>query len=57
MIAVRRIGTGLAVSAVVLVGAGLGLMIVHRIVHDHGGTMTLYNREEGGAGVRIELPR
>jgi signal transduction histidine kinase len=37
-------------------GSGLGLVIAHRIVHDHGGTMVLYNREEGGAGVRIELP-
>ncbi len=37
-------------------GSGLGLVIAHRIVHDHGGTMTLFNRDEGGAGVRIELP-
>ncbi|UCD62673.1 MAG: HAMP domain-containing protein [Candidatus Zixiibacteriota bacterium] len=38
-------------------GSGLGLVICHRIVHDHGGTMELYNRSEGGAGVRIALPR
>jgi len=38
-------------------GSGLGLVICHRIVHDHGGTMTLYNKKEGGAGVKIEMPR
>ncbi|MDH3889478.1 MAG: ATP-binding protein [candidate division Zixibacteria bacterium] len=38
-------------------GAGLGLVICHRIVHDHGGTMELYNRPEGGGGVRITLPQ
>lgn len=38
-------------------GSGLGLVICHRIVHDHGGTMELYNRVEGGAGVRIRLPQ
>jgi nitrogen fixation/metabolism regulation signal transduction histidine kinase len=37
-------------------GSGLGLVICHRIVHDHGGTMELYNRREGGGGVRIRLP-
>ena len=37
-------------------GSGLGLVICHRIVHDHGGTMELYNRPEGGGGVRIRLP-
>ena len=38
-------------------GSGLGLVICHRIVHDHGGTMELYNRPEGGGGVSIKLPR
>lgn len=38
-------------------GSGLGLVICHRIVHDHGGTMELYNRPEGGGGVRIRLPQ
>ncbi|MFZ5979415.1 MAG: sensor histidine kinase [Candidatus Zixiibacteriota bacterium] len=38
-------------------GSGLGLVICHRIVHDHGGTMTLYNQKEGGAGVKITMPR
>ena len=38
-------------------GSGLGLVISHRIVYDHGGSMELYNREEGGAGVCIALPQ
>lgn len=38
-------------------GSGLGLVICHRIVHDHGGRMELYNRPEGGAGIRITLPQ
>ena len=38
-------------------GSGLGLVICHRIVHDHGGTMELYNRPSGGGGVRIRLPQ
>jgi len=37
-------------------GSGLGLVICHRLVHDHGGTMELYNRKQGGAGVKITLP-
>lgn len=37
-------------------GSGLGLVICHRIVHDHGGTMELYNSLEGGGGVGIRLP-
>ena len=37
-------------------GSGLGLVICHRIVHDHGGTMELYNKPSGGAAVRIHLP-
>jgi len=38
-------------------GSGLGLVICHRLVHDHGGTMELYNRTEGGGGVKIRLPQ
>ena len=38
-------------------GSGLGLVICQRIVHDHGGTMQLYNCPEGGAGVKIVLPQ
>ncbi|MEW5993581.1 MAG: ATP-binding protein, partial [Candidatus Zixiibacteriota bacterium] len=37
-------------------GSGLGLVICYRIVHDHGGAIELYNRKEGGAGVKIRLP-
>ncbi|UCD16769.1 MAG: ATP-binding protein [Candidatus Zixiibacteriota bacterium] len=37
-------------------GSGLGLVICQRIVHDHNGTITLYNRKEGGAVVEIALP-
>lgn len=37
-------------------GSGLGLVICQRIVYDHGGTITLYNRPEGGAGIRIIIP-
>ena len=37
-------------------GSGLGLVICQRIVFDHGGSIDLYNRNEGGAGVRITLP-
>ncbi|MBN1211332.1 MAG: HAMP domain-containing protein [candidate division Zixibacteria bacterium] len=37
-------------------GSGLGLVICHRLVHDLGGTMELYNRKQGGAGVKITLP-
>ena len=37
-------------------GSGLGLVICQRIVYDSGGTIELYNREEGGAGLIIDLP-
>jgi nitrogen fixation/metabolism regulation signal transduction histidine kinase len=37
-------------------GTGLGLVISQRIVHDHGGTIEIYNRKAGGAGVSITLP-
>ncbi len=38
-------------------GSGLGLVICHRIVHDHGGTIELRNRPDGGAEVLIVLPQ
>ena len=38
-------------------GSGLGLVICQRIAIDHGGTIELYNRNEGGAGVRVVLPQ
>jgi two-component system nitrogen regulation sensor histidine kinase NtrY len=37
-------------------GSGLGLIICRRIVFDSGGTIELYNRKEGGAGLIINLP-
>jgi len=36
-------------------GTGLGLAIVKRIVEDHGGSIAMGNRPEGGAWVRVEL--
>jgi len=37
-------------------GSGLGLVICQRIITDHGGEITLYNRPDRGAGVTIKLP-
>jgi PAS domain S-box-containing protein len=37
-------------------GTGLGLAIVQRIVGDHGGTVSVRNREQGGAIVELRLP-
>jgi len=37
-------------------GSGLGLVICQRIIFDHGGTIDIYNRSTGGAGVNIKLP-
>jgi signal transduction histidine kinase len=38
-------------------GTGLGLAIVQRMAQAHGGTVTLENRETGGARVVIRLPK
>jgi two-component system, OmpR family, osmolarity sensor histidine kinase EnvZ len=38
------------------VGAGLGLAIVERIAHLHGGSFELMPREGGGALARVSLP-
>ncbi len=38
-------------------GSGLGLVICQRIVLDHGGTIKLANRKQGGAEVTISLPQ
>lgn len=37
-------------------GTGLGLSISREIIHDHGGTIRVENRPEGGARFIIELP-
>jgi len=37
-------------------GSGLGLSLVHDIVTQHGGHVTLENREGGGAVARLTLP-
>jgi signal transduction histidine kinase len=37
-------------------GVGLGLAVVRSVVREHGGEVTLSNRETGGLRVRIELP-
>ncbi len=37
-------------------GVGLGLAISEQIIQDHGGSIILDNREEGGAVVRVFLP-
>jgi signal transduction histidine kinase len=38
-------------------GSGLGLLIVRRIVREHGGEMELLNDEGKGLSVTIRLPR
>jgi two-component system nitrogen regulation sensor histidine kinase NtrY len=37
-------------------GTGLGLAIVKKIMEDHGGTLTLTDRDGGGASVRMTFP-
>jgi C4-dicarboxylate-specific signal transduction histidine kinase len=37
-------------------GTGLGLSICYGLVRDQGGQISCYNRTEGGATFRIELP-
>jgi two-component system nitrogen regulation sensor histidine kinase NtrY len=37
-------------------GTGLGLAIVKKILEDHGGTLTLSDREGGGAAVLVSFP-
>ena len=38
-------------------GSGLGLLIIHRIVHDHGGEVEFRSREGVGTEVTVFLPR
>jgi signal transduction histidine kinase len=37
-------------------GTGLGLSICYGLIRDQGGQITCYNRPEGGATFRVELP-
>jgi len=37
-------------------GTGLGLSICYGILQEHGGDITCFNRPEGGATFRVELP-
>jgi PAS domain S-box-containing protein len=37
-------------------GTGLGLSIVKRVVEEHGGTVDLGNRPQGGAVITVKLP-
>jgi signal transduction histidine kinase len=37
-------------------GTGLGLSICYGIIQEHGGRIDCFNRSEGGATFRIELP-
>ena len=37
-------------------GTGLGLAIVKKIIEDHGGTLTLANREGGGSNLSLKFP-
>ena len=38
-------------------GSGLGLAIVKKIMEDHQGSLICEDREEGGARIRLVLPR
>ena len=38
-------------------GTGLGLPVVKKIIEEHGGRISLSNQNEGGACVKIALPR
>lgn len=37
-------------------GTGMGLAVTHRLVKEHGGTITVENRAEGGAMFTVGLP-
>jgi signal transduction histidine kinase len=38
-------------------GAGLGLLVVKKVMDAHGGRMAVSNAPGGGAIVRLEFPR
>jgi signal transduction histidine kinase len=38
-------------------GHGVGLPLAHRVITDHGGTLTVANSPEGGATFTVRLPR
>jgi signal transduction histidine kinase len=37
-------------------GTGIGLSLCHRIINDHGGTLTVADSHLGGAEFRVEIP-
>jgi PAS domain S-box-containing protein len=37
-------------------GTGLGLSICYGIIQEHGGSISAYNRDEGGAMIQVRLP-
>jgi signal transduction histidine kinase len=37
-------------------GSGIGLSLCHRIIADHGGSLSVTNSKWGGAEFRIEIP-
>jgi len=37
-------------------GHGIGLALAHRVITEHGGTLTASNRSEGGAVFTVRLP-
>jgi len=39
-----------------IIGTGMGLTLVKRIIEDHGGSLTLHNRSEGGLRATVVLP-